>query len=187
MRIGVLVGNPKPKSRTRALCELLAAKIDPNADTRVLDLADYANQLFNWPDDNLAQISADMAGRDLLIVGSPTYKATYSGLLKAFLDRYPNRGLDGAFAIPLMTVASCDHNMAPEVHLRPLLVELGAILPTPAIAFLTPQFDLADKILGDWVNHNERSLTLIRAGAAFPRPIQDSKKGSAEERGVKND
>ena len=162
MRIGVVVGNPNPQSRTLAVAERLATKIDASADVFIVDLVDYSQRLFVWPDDELDRLSSDIAACDLLIVASPTYKATYTGLLKAFLDRYPSRGLAGVFAIPLMTLASDAHRIAPDVHLRPLLVELGAVVPTSAVAFLTDLIDQADTILEEWVATNERSLALVR-------------------------
>lgn len=166
MRIGVVVGNPNPQSRTLALAERLAGKIDAKGHVQVLDLVDYSSRMFDWSDDELAQLSTDVASQDLLIVASPTYKATYTGLLKAFLDRYPHRGLEGVFAIPLMTVDSDTHHMAPDVHLRPLLVELGAMVPTQSVAFLTPLFDQADEILDAWVAANERPLALLRSAVS---------------------
>ena len=61
-----------------------------------------------------------------MVVASPTYKATYTGLLKSFLDRYGNNALAATTCVPLMTGAAPIHALAPEAYLRPLLVELGA-------------------------------------------------------------
>jgi FMN reductase len=69
-------------------------------------------------------------GADLL-VASPTYKGTYTGLLKVFLDQMPHQALAGTAAFPLLVMRLPQHALAVEVHLRPLLVELGANLPTP--------------------------------------------------------
>lgn len=45
-----------------------------------------------------------------VVVAAPTYRAAYTGLLKAFLDRYPSNGLSvTAFAV--MTGASATHSM----------------------------------------------------------------------------
>jgi len=49
---------------------------------------------------------ATVVGADLLIVASPTYKASYTGLLKAFVDRLPPRALLGRAALPLMVTGS---------------------------------------------------------------------------------
>ena len=66
----------------------------------------------------------------LVVVASPTYKASYTGLLKSFLDWFSTTSLQGVTVVPVMTGAGAHHALAVEVHLRPVLVELGATLPT---------------------------------------------------------
>jgi FMN reductase len=83
-------------------------------------------------------------------VVSPTFKGTYSGLLKVFLDRLPYRGLSGATALPLLVMKSPQHALAVEVHLRPLLVELGASVPAPGLALLESDLDRLDSVLRGW-------------------------------------
>ena len=81
------------------------------------------------------------AGADLVVVTSPTFKGSYTGLLKVFLDRLPHRALAGTIALPLLVMGAPRHALAVEVHLRPLLVELGATVPTPGLAVLESQLD----------------------------------------------
>ena len=67
----------------------------------------------------------------LIVVASPTYKATYTGLLKLFLDRIGSGALSGVTAVPLMLGGDMRHSLAPEVFLKPVLVDLvvaGAVL-----------------------------------------------------------
>ena len=90
-----------------------------------------------------------MAGSDLVVVASPTYKATYTGLLKAFVDRYGNDGLAGTVAVPVMTGAGAGHALAVEVHLRPLLVELGPPC-RPAAVLTEDQLGDLDTVVGAW-------------------------------------
>ena len=63
------------------------------------------------------------------MVASPTYKATYTGLLKLFFDGYGPEPLAGTAAVPLMIGAGPAHALAVDVHLTPLLHELGASVP----------------------------------------------------------
>ena len=156
MRIAVVVGNPKPASRTlnvaTALADLLAAELAPDAGHLVVDLAEHASDLFDWGAPRLTELTQQVASAGLVIAASPTYKATYTGLLKAFFDRYGNNGLAGSVAIPLMTGAAPIHQLAVEVHLRPLLVELGATVPTRGLYVTEPEFaDLAAPI-GRWAD-----------------------------------
>ena len=129
-----LVGNPRVGSRTLGVAEhvtnALVEGLDVTADRVTIDLATVAGDLFDWDAANVAALSEQVAAADLLVVASPTFKATYTGLLKAFLDRYGNRALAGVVAVPVLVGAGSAHALAVEVHLRPLLVELGASVPT---------------------------------------------------------
>src|SRR5258708_7944598 len=115
LKVSVVVGNPKPSSRTAQIAaHLVTTLLRADAyESTLIDLARHAGQLFEWPCDELAALSQRVADSDLLVVASPTYKATYTGLLKAFFDRYPNLGLRGVVAIPVMTGADWRHAMAP--------------------------------------------------------------------------
>ena len=57
----------------------------------------------------------------MLVIASPTYKATYSGLLKAFLDRLGTGALAGAAAVPILLGGAQNHQLAIDVHFVPLL------------------------------------------------------------------
>ena len=133
-RIAVVVGNPKPRSRTYESALTLADRLG-GADL-VVDLADHASELFDRDSTTVTDLVEQVAGSLVVIVASPTYKATYTGLLKAFLDRFPHQGLGGVTAIPLMLGASPAHSLAPEHGLRAVLVELGASVPTRALYVL---------------------------------------------------
>jgi FMN reductase len=166
LKISIVVGNPKAGSRTLTLAQKLASAIAAVDDTvAAIDLAEYTGDIFAWPSDRMAALNDEVATSDLIIVGSPTYKATYTGLLKSFLDRYPNLGLKDVCAIPFMTGADKGHSMAPEVNLRPLLVELGAIVPTAAFYFEMTQLDRAGEIIESWCSGNAIALHQIRTAA----------------------
>jgi FMN reductase len=161
MKICVLVGNPKPASRTLVLAETLAravGELAPSYELSSIDLALHADDIFRWPSETMATLNDEVAACHLVVVGSPTYKATYTGLLKGFLDRYPALGLKDVTAIPLMTGADKGHSMAPEVNLRPLLVELGALVPTRGFYFETPAMDRLGEIVAEWVDANAVAL-----------------------------
>lgn len=136
-RIAVVVGNPKPVSRTYEAALTLAERLG-GADL-VVDLAEHTGELFDWSSPTINELVEEVAGSSVVIVASPTYKATYTGLLKVFLDRFPHQGLGGVTAVPLMLGAADTHALAVEHTLRPLLVELGASVPTRGLFVLDSQ------------------------------------------------
>ncbi len=83
MKITVLVGNPKSDSRTLKLANAVADRITRPGDIRLaIDLAEHVNSVFEWPSVEMDNLTNQVASSDILIVASPTYKATYTGLLK---------------------------------------------------------------------------------------------------------
>lgn len=162
MEIRVLVGNPNPNSRTLQAAEKVAQRLAGPTDTiTTIDLTEYSAELFDWNAERVQTLVAEVAASDVVIVASPTYKATYTGLLKAFLDRYQSQGLQGVQAVPLMTAGDKGHQLASDTHLRPLLVELGASVPTASIFVETSHIDTFDEQLDDWLEHNKRYLVTV--------------------------
>ena len=116
MDLSIVIGNPKPASRTLTIAQAVGDRIVQAYGAKhklTVDLVDHASEMFEWPNERLNTLNAEIASSDVVIFGSPTYKATYTGLLKAFLDRYPNNGLSGVIAIPIMTARSPKRSSRP--------------------------------------------------------------------------
>ena len=60
-----------------------------------------------------------------VVVVTPVYKASYSGLLKTLLDLLPQSGLAGKVVLPLATGGTTAHLLAIDYALRPVLSSLG--------------------------------------------------------------
>lgn len=71
-----------------------------------------------------------------VVVCSPVYKASFSGVLKVFLDLLPQTGLAGKVALPLMTGGTIAHVLALDYALRPVLAALGAPHVVPGLFLL---------------------------------------------------
>lgn len=161
--IAVVIGNPNPGGRTtkvgQAVADAIAAGSPAGAEIETIELAEIAGVLFEWGNDDVAALTARVAGADVIVTACPTYKATYTGLLKAFLDNYGNDGLAGCRAVPVMVGAAASHALAPEVHLRPLLVELGASVPSRGLYVLEDQMDDLEAVVGAWAESAVAQLT----------------------------
>jgi FMN reductase len=131
-RVAVVVGNPRPASRTLVAAVHLARELGGAEPDLVVDLATVGAALLDWSDPTVAGLVEEVGAADLVVVASPTYKGTYTGLLKLFLDRFATDGLHGV-AVPLMLGAGPGHALAPELTLRPVLVEIGGTVPVPGL------------------------------------------------------
>ncbi|TDD92971.1 NADPH-dependent oxidoreductase [Actinomadura darangshiensis] len=170
MSVLALVGNPRPESRTLQIAlqaaEAVAGRIGRAAEPDAVDLSALAPVLLGAEPAAGVRDALDRVTRaDVLVVASPTYKATYTGLLKVFLDRLPGGALTSAVALPLLVMGDPKHSLAVEVHLRPLLVELGATVPTPGLAFLEAQVPDAAGVLGAWADLVAPQVSAALAGS----------------------
>jgi FMN reductase len=163
LKVTILVGNPRKSSRTLQLAEALVERLLPAGSARVavIELADFAPLVFEWPSSAMTDLGAQVADSDLLVVASPTYKASYTGLLKGFLDRYGSGALAGVTAIPLMTGADSGHSLGVEVHLRPLLVELGASVPTRGLYVVMGEMEAMLSSIDAWILPNAELLQSV--------------------------
>src|SRR4051812_17567740 len=131
LEISVVVGNPTPRSRTWTAGHRLAEGLGATTVTSI-DVVELGPGLLGWGDEGVAATVARVAASDVVIVASPTFKATYTGLLKLFLDQFAgSTGLQGVVAVPLQLGAGPAHQLSAELHLKPVLVELGATVPAP--------------------------------------------------------
>lgn len=163
LRTVVVAGNPKPNSRTLDAGVRLAQRLGAAADEiETIDVVELGAGLFGWGDERVQAAVAQAQGADLLIVASPTYKASYTGVLKLFLDQFAGgTGLAGVTTVPLMLAAAPTHALAGEVHLKPVLAEIGATVPAPAVFQLEKAYE-DDPALDAWI---ERWGPIVRASA----------------------
>jgi len=155
----VVVGNPKPGSRTLAAAQRLAEELGHPADL-VVDLAELGPALLDWSDPTVAELVAQVGQADLVVVASPTYKGAYTGLLKLFLDRFAGgTGLTGV-AVPLMLGGSPAHSLAPELTLRPVLTELGATIAGRGLYLLDTAFG-DPAAYAEWLTANRARIDAL--------------------------
>ncbi|MFC6081982.1 NADPH-dependent FMN reductase [Sphaerisporangium aureirubrum] len=166
-----LIGNPKPGSKTRTVAlraaEVVGGRAGLTEPVEVVDLSALGPHLLSPVPSPGVEVALELvAGAEVLLVASPTYKATYTGLLKAFVDRLPPQALRGTVALPLLVMGDPRHALAVEIHLRPLLLELGAVVPTPGLALLEAQIPELDAVLAEWADRvaPQVAATRIRQG-----------------------
>lgn len=188
MNVLLLGGSPSAPSTTWRLLQLvgtrLAALGHRSTTLQVRELPAVALLSADLQDPDIAQAAALIAAADAVIVGTPVYKASFSGVLKVFLDLLPQDGLAGKLVLPLATGGSQSHMLALDYALRPVLASLaprhvlpsiyatseqlprdaeGGLAPVPAIA---ARIDAGVEQLA----HELQQLVLRRAAAPQPVP-----------------
>lgn len=169
-RVVVLVGNPKAGSRTRQLAEHTARALVPDAEPTSIDIATLATGLLvPW------QLSAEAAtaveqvkAADLVVLGTPTYKASFPGVLKLFLDAFAAGSLAGTVVQPVITVGGPVHRHLVDIHLRPVLAELGALAPAPSLITTESEIAAFPELLGEHVRQHGPVLAAVLDALAGP-------------------
>jgi FMN reductase len=159
MRIAVVAGNPQAGSRTLQAAILTSARISGGTPDEVIDVVTLGSGLLGWNDPQVKEAVTAVQSADVAVVASPTFKGAYTGVLKLFLDQFPSGGLAGVVAVPLMLGAGLGHALAPELLLKPVLVELGATCPTRALYLLDSDWEQSP-LLDQWL---ENALPKLRA------------------------
>ena len=171
----LLIGNPRLGSRTSAVGRRVASDLLAALETEgvsmagleVVDLAEIGNGLptrasLSVPLDEVSDLALTTVRRPgLLIVVCPTFKGAYPGLLKLFLDMLPIDGLSATVAVAAMTAGWDRHRGAAEQFLRPLLTELGAAVPVPALSVTEEEFSDLDPVLGAWIKSHAATLAAV--------------------------
>lgn len=165
MKVVGIVASPSDGGRTTtAVAGILGGAAKAGAQTSLLELATTEQP---------AAIAA-IDGADAIVLGSPVYRATYSGLLKDLLEN-TQRGLHGETTAPLrgkavalaLTGASAHHFLSPD-GLRNVLASFFATQVLSPALYLEHK-DFADRsTLGDvaasWANqHGAALVDLARA------------------------
>ncbi len=149
----VVTAGLRSPSTTRTLAdELTAAVVARVGDVEVRDIEvrhvevrDHAHAIMDallvgFPTGDLARALDDVAAADALIVVSPTFQGSYSGLFKAFADLLGPDQLRGTPVLLAATGGSERHSLVIEHALRPLFAYLQALLVPTGVYAATSDF-----------------------------------------------
>ncbi|WP_328470153.1 FMN reductase [Actinoplanes sp. NBC_00393] len=142
----ISAGLSQPSS-TRLLADQLsaaavgaAARLGVTLDVQVIELRDLAheitdNMLTGFAKTNLKQAQEAVTAADALIVVTPVFSASYSGLFKSFFDVLDKDALVDKPVLLAATAGTARHSLVLEHALRPLFAYLRAtMIPTSVFA-----------------------------------------------------
>lgn len=172
IRIAVVTAGITEPSATRLLADRLAAATvaalggPSRAAVEVIDVRDIAHDVTNhvltgFASPELAERLDTVTAADAVIVSTPIYSASYSGLFKMLVDVLPPGSLRDKPVLLGATGGTARHSLAIDHGLRPLFAHLGALVAPVAV------FAAAE----DWGSTEAGRLgdRIERAGAAFAR------------------
>jgi FMN reductase len=150
-RIVTISGSPSQNSLTSLLARHVSRKLEAagfTVDTlEVRDLPAEDLLLARPTAPRVAAALGTVEQAQAVVIATPIYKASYSGILKAFLDLLPQFGLAGKVVLPLATGGSIAHVLAVDYALRPMLSSMNPLHVVPGLFLLDKQLERAGDAL----------------------------------------
>jgi FMN reductase len=176
-RITAVAAGLSQPSSTRLLADRLVAATttavrtaDEDVDVTVVELRDLAHDitdhlLTGFPSARLKVALDAVAGADGLIVVTPIFSASYSGLFKSFFDVLEEGSLDGTPVLLAATGGTARHSLALDLALRPLFAYLRAVPTRTGVFAATEDFGATGgSSLSERVDRAGRELAAAVAG-----------------------
>jgi len=128
--------SPSHPSRTRAITEL-AIELEGG---RLLDVRsiDAEALLLRRDHPSLDEARAAVAAAGIVLLATPVYRATYSGLLKVLLDLLPQDGLAGKACILAATARIPGHFLSLDTGLRAAVASVRG-WSVPTVVYAVPE------------------------------------------------
>lgn len=139
-----IAGSPAAPSRCAAALDTSRDLLERRGlHTAAINLRDLPPEALLWArlnDPAIQRAAALVAQAHAIVVATPVYKASFSGLLKSFLDLLPGNALADKGVLPIATAGSLAHCLVLEYALKPVLAALGAATFLPAVCLLDSDF-----------------------------------------------
>ena len=130
MSILTIAGSPSADSRSTLLLKHVAGlTYKQNIVTTSIAVRDLPAQALvhgHYDSPAIKSVASLIAGASAIVIATPIYKASLSGVLKSFLDLLPPDAFKGKAVFPIGVGGSPAHLLAIDYSLKPVLVALGA-------------------------------------------------------------
>lgn len=188
-RIVVISAGLSVPSSTRLLADILGeAAVEAiherglEAETEFVELRPLAHALADhlltgFPAGELKAAIEKVRRADGLVVVTPVFAASYSGLFKTFFDVLELGVLDGKPVVVAATAGTARHSLVLEHALRPLFAYLHAVVTPTAVFAASEDFGAAGGApstgdLAKRVNRAANELAVLVSGPSdAPRPV----------------
>ncbi|AXN36980.1 NADPH-dependent FMN reductase [Peribacillus butanolivorans] len=142
--IVILSGSPASPSRTDISLKHVRSLVEQEGfTTAYYSITDFsADDLFQgrYNSEDIIKLSEKIQEARGIIIGSPVYKASYTGVLKALIDLLPEGAFKNKPVLPIMIGGSNRHLLAIDYALKPLISILKGE-PLQGLYFVDKEID----------------------------------------------
>jgi FMN reductase len=182
-RVIVVTAGLSTPSSSRLLADRIAAATvsrlaerDVVAEVTTVELREYArdlmdNLIMGFPSVRLDAMLADVAAADGLIVVTPIFSTSYSGLFKTFIDVLDPKALVGTPVLIGANAGTARHSLAIDYAIRPLFAYLHAdAVPTGVFAASSDWGDADGDTVRPLQERVERAATELATAISVREP-----------------
>jgi FMN reductase len=180
-RLAVITAGITEPSSTRLLAnrltEAVVQALPGEVVVEVVEVRDLAHDITNNVLTGFAspelQVRLDaIVEADAVIVSTPIYSASYSGLLKMLVDVLPKDSLRGKPVLLGATGGTARHSLAIDHALRPLFAYLGALVAPVAVFAASEDWGSVEAgHLGERIERSGADFARLLGGAPAPRTV----------------
>jgi FMN reductase len=180
-RLAVITAGITEPSSTRLLADRLTEAVvqalPGEVVVEVVEVRDLAHDITNNVLTGFAspelQVRLDaIVEADAVIVSTPIYSASYSGLLKMLVDVLPKDSLRGKPVLLGATGGTARHSLAIDHALRPLFAYLGALVAPVAVFAASEDWGSVEAgHLGERIARSGADFARLLGGAPAPRTV----------------
>ncbi len=155
-KIVIVSGSPAKFSRSAVIANIVGELLAENNQVehiKVSELPPEALVFARWDHQAISSTIRLIESADAVVFISPVYKASYTGLLKTFIDLLPEKSLADKIILPILNGGTVAHLLSLEYAFKPLFSVLGAT-------------DIVDGVyaVDSQIQYKETELTFIEDG-----------------------
>lgn len=144
-----LSGSPSPTARASRLLDTVQERLIQQGlrvssiSIRDLSAEDLVNGNFASPE--LKRIQETVEQAKAVVISTPVYKASYTGVLKALLDLLPQYAFEGKTILPIAVGGTLNHLLSIDYAMKPLFSVMGATQILKGVYILSSQITFDDQ------------------------------------------
>lgn len=182
-RLVVVSAGLSQPSASRLLADRLASattaeleRLGAPAEVRVIEVREHARDVANnlvtgFPSQSLKDALDAVTAADGMIAVTPTFRASFSGLFKSFVDVLDDGSLEGKPVLIGATGGTARHSLVLEHAMRPVFTYLHAVV-TPTSVFAATDDWAGDARLAPLQTRIVRAARELAAEVARREPVQ---------------
>ncbi|WP_168118477.1 NADPH-dependent FMN reductase [Paenibacillus sp. HB172176] len=129
-KIVIISGSPNATSRLNGMIDFVRKDLEKRGlSTKTITIVSLpAEDLIHSRFGSASIVAANKLVEEAVgvIIASPVYKASFTGVLKAYIDLLPQKGFEGKFIMPLFIGGTLAHLLSIDYSLKPVLSSMGA-------------------------------------------------------------